>query len=82
MLWKITNEYDEDGILAGHWHRIETKILAGFDHTAFYRRFSEALPDWAFIYFGPRDPFNHAGVPFVLNKGKELLFIKPVASAQ
>lgn len=78
---KVTKEYDEQGKISGHWHRIETGSLSGFDHAAFYRRLSAALPDWAFIYFGPQEVHNQAGIPYVLNRGKELLFIKPATSS-
>lgn len=78
---KVLKEYDEQGKISGHWHRIETESLSGFDHSAFYRRLSAALPDWAFIYFGPQEVHNQAGIPYVLNRGKELLFVKPANSS-
>ncbi len=78
---KITKEYDQTGKGSGQWHRIEHVDLAGFDHAGFYRRFSGAMPDWAFIYFGPEETHNDAGIPFVLNGGKELFFVKPAASS-
>jgi len=80
VLDKVVEEYDEKGLISGHWHQMKTEPLAGFDHAAFYRRLSAALPDWAFIYFGPEYTHNEAGIPFVLNRGQELLFVKPTAS--
>ncbi|WP_313474499.1 hypothetical protein [Stutzerimonas kunmingensis] len=74
---KVVGEFDEKGMISGHWHRVKTEPLTGFDHAAFYRRLSAALPNWAFIYFGPEYTHNEAGIPFVLNRGKELLFVKP-----
>jgi len=81
-LQKVVQEYDEKGLVSGHWHQVETEPLADFDHAAFYRRLSAALPDWAFIYFGPEYTHNEAGIPFVLNRGEELLFVKPAGSIQ
>lgn len=76
-LHKVIKEYDEQGSVSGHWHRVKTEPLSGFDHAAFYRRLSTALPDWAFIYLGPEYAHNQAGIPLVLNRGQELLFVKP-----
>ncbi|WP_152732188.1 hypothetical protein [Stutzerimonas stutzeri] len=77
VLHKVVEEYDEKGAVSGHWHRVKTEPLSGFDHAAFYRRLSTALPDWAFIYLGPEYEHNQAGIPVVLNRGQELLFVKP-----
>ncbi|UGV31049.1 hypothetical protein LO767_00575 [Halopseudomonas aestusnigri] len=77
VLHKVTEEYDEKGAVSGHWHRVKTEPLSGFDHAAFYRRLSTALPEWAFIYLGPEYAHNQAGIPLVLNRGQELLFVKP-----
>lgn len=77
VLHKVIEEYDEKGAVSGHWHRVKTEPLSGFDHAAFYRRLSTALPDWAFIYLGPEYEHNQAGIPVVLNRGQELLFVKP-----
>ncbi|WP_375665235.1 hypothetical protein [Stutzerimonas kunmingensis] len=77
VLHKVIKEYDEQGTVSGHWHRVKTEPLSGFDHAAFYRRLSTALPDWAFIYLGPEYAHNQAGIPLVLNRGQELLFVKP-----
>ncbi|WP_312289527.1 hypothetical protein [Stutzerimonas nitrititolerans] len=82
VLDKVIEEYDEKGMISGHWHQVKTEPLAGFDHAAFYRRLSAALPDWAFIYFGPEYTHNEAGIPFVLNRGQELLFVKPASTDQ
>lgn len=76
-LGKITEEYDEQGMISGHWHRIKTESLTDFDYGEFNRRFSAAMPEWAYMYVGPKDRFNHAEIPLVLNRGKELLFVKP-----
>ncbi len=78
-LHKVIKEYDEQGSVSGHWHRVKTEPLSGFDHATFYRRLSTALPDWAFIYFGPEYAHNNAGIPLVLNRGQELLFVKPTS---
>lgn len=77
VLHKVIKEYDEQGTVSGHWHRVKTEPLSSFDHAAFYRRLSTALPDWAFIYLGPEYAHNQAGIPLVLNRGQELLFVKP-----
>ncbi len=77
VLHKVIEEYDEQGSISGHWHRMKTEPLSDFDHSGFYRRLSTALPKWAFIYFGPEYTHNEAGIPFVLNRGQELLFVKP-----
>ncbi|MGY4826750.1 hypothetical protein [Stutzerimonas chloritidismutans] len=77
VLHKVIEEYDEKGAVSGYWHRVKTEPLSGFDHAAFYRRLSTALPDWAFIYLGPEYEHNQAGIPVVLNRGQELLFVKP-----
>jgi len=75
-LAKIINEHDEYGQISGRWHRIKTEPLADFDYADFYQRLSASLPDWAYIYFGPEYPHNDAGVPYLLNRGNTLLFIK------
>ncbi len=80
VLQKIVQEYDEKGWISGRWHEVKTESLAGFDHAAFYQRLSTALPDWAYIYVGPEHAHNAAGIPFVLNRGQELLFVKPASS--
>jgi len=77
-LHKVIKEYDEQGSVSGHWHRVKTEPLSGFDHATFYRRLSTALPDWAFIYLGPEYAHNQAGIPLVLNRGQELLFVKAI----
>jgi len=73
---KIVREFTESGSLAGQWRRIETEHLTDFDYPNFYRRLSAALPDWAYIYVGPQFSHNEAGVPYVLHKGEQLLFVK------
>lgn len=76
-LERITEEYDDKGVISGHWHRIKTEPLTDFDHGGFYRRFSAALPEWAYMYIGPKNKFTDAEIPLVLNSGRELLFVKP-----
>jgi hypothetical protein len=50
---KIVKEWEEDGLLGGHWHKFEEKVVPGFDYAQFYLRFSKALPAWAFYYIPP-----------------------------
>lgn len=66
---KITREYEQDGVLAGHWHKLEGKISEGFDYEGFYRRISENLPAWAYYYISPGNSDDRLEGPAILNKG-------------
>ena len=80
LIRKITKEYDEQGKLNGHWHRIKAKRLEQFDHTQWYVEISKHLPEWAYYYL----PLAQEGssyvffsVPVVMNRGKPLYFVTP-----
>jgi hypothetical protein len=77
---KIVSEFDEVGKINGHWHRLKTEYLEGFNHTEWYVKISELLPKWAYYYHAPHSRKPNQSVfplPLILNQGKPMYFIKP-----
>ncbi|MGO1246414.1 MAG: hypothetical protein ACTMHT_03035 [Oceanisphaera sp.] len=73
---KVIDEFDEKGLLFGSWHKIKVKDVKDFDYADFQQQLSAHLPEWAYIYVGPQMPYNKLKVPYVLNQGQLLLFMK------
>jgi hypothetical protein len=71
---KITEEHDETGLINGHWHKIQSKLVEGFDYEQLFLRISKNLPDWVFFYIAPNvgkkdEPLKG---PALLNKGVKI----------
>jgi len=71
---KITEERDEAGLINGHWHKIQSKLVEGFDYEQLFLRISKNLPDWVFFYIAPNvgkkdEPLEG---PALLNKGVKI----------
>lgn len=69
---KITKEFAEGSLLAGHWHKYENAPVQGFDYEKLFQRISKELPDWVFFYIAPRNKDNPLDGPALLNKGVKI----------
>lgn len=55
--------------------------LPQLDQLKILQTYSEQLPEWVYLYLAPKSVHNEKGellnYPFILHKGKTLLFVKP-----